>query len=154
MTIPFDPSPSGVSMPQLASMTGIPSGVKPKKKTRRGGRGTGAKKFQSDPASHLTAAGQALSAGDTVTAKKHAFALVRALHVQHPPFSGTGGLSKPGSFPGGIQSTGVTSVPAAMTLGQGSAFPSAGTGGADPAQVRASRLVRALHSGKKSQGGY
>lgn len=147
MSIPFDPGASGQSMSQLSNLTGIPSGQKPKKKTRRGGRGTGAKKFQSDPASHMDAASKALAAGDHATAKKHAFALVRSLHASHPASAGV--APKSGNFPGGLQSTGVSSVPSAMAAGSGSTFPKAGGHGIDAKSASASRLVKALHSGRK-----
>lgn len=145
MTIPFDPSQSGQSIDQLASLTGMPSGASPKKKTRRGRRK--GRQMESDPTAHLSAARQAMEAGDHATAKKHAFALVRSLHAKAPPMTGTGNLPSANPFPAGIKASGV-STPPSMAIGSGSVSPKATTA-LDPAQVRASRLVHALHAGRK-----
>lgn len=61
---------------QQSSMAGLPSGMKPKKKTRRGGRGG---KKHANPQQHLAAAQTALKAGDHAGAKAAAFALIKAL---------------------------------------------------------------------------
>lgn len=144
ITDPFNPQPSGTTMPQLSLATGIPQGGKKRTRRGKGGRG-GGKKFESDPATHLAAAGKALASGDMVAAKKHAWSFTHAVHATSPTSASMGATS---SFPGGIQSTGVDSPPSQSVAGAPTPTPSSAA--IDPVQVRTQRLIRALHGSKRS----
>lgn len=76
--------PASVGREFIAS--GPASGHLPERKSgRRGKRGSGKGHKAGDPAEHLKHLHDAHGSGDHVSARKHAFAFVRALDAKHGP---------------------------------------------------------------------